>query len=65
MATQIHAAAARYAQSLYELASKEGGPVRVREVADELEQVCELARRDRRFAEFLGSPIVGAEHITD
>ena len=47
-----------YARSLYELAEQAGGRDKILEIADEIEQVCELARDDRGFREFLGSPIV-------
>ncbi len=47
-----------YARSLYELAEEAGGRDKILEIADEIEQVCELARGDRGFREFLGSPIV-------
>jgi F-type H+-transporting ATPase subunit delta len=47
-----------YARSLYELAEEAGGRDKILEIADEIEQVCELSRGDRGFREFLGSPIV-------
>jgi len=47
-----------YARSLYELAEAAGGRDKIVEIADEIEQVCELARGDRGFREFLGSPII-------
>ena len=47
-----------YARSLYELAQDAGGRDKILEIADEIEQVCELARGDRGFREFLGSPII-------
>ncbi len=47
-----------YARSLYELAQDAGGRDKILEIADEIEQVCELARGDRTFREFLCSPIV-------
>jgi F-type H+-transporting ATPase subunit delta len=47
-----------YARSLYELADEAGGREKILEVGQELEQICELARGDRAFREFLGSPIV-------
>ena len=52
------AVAGVYARSLYELAEAAGGRAKVLEVAEELEQCCELARADRSFREFLASPIV-------
>ena len=47
-----------YARSIYELAEEAGGRDKILEIADEIEQVCELARGGRGFREFLGSPIV-------
>ena len=47
-----------YARSLYELAQDAGGRDKIVEIADEIEQVCELARGNRGFREFLGSPII-------
>ena len=47
-----------YARSIYELAEEAGGRDKILEIADEIEQVCELARGDRGFREFLGSPII-------
>ncbi len=47
-----------YARSLYELAQEAGGRDKILEIADEIEQVCELARGGRGFREFLGSPII-------
>ena len=58
MATQTDAVARLYASSLYELADNAGGPDKVQEVGDELEQVCELARSDSSFREFLASPVI-------
>ena len=47
-----------YARSLYELAEQAGGPDKIEEVGQELEEICELTRADRGFREFLGSPII-------
>lgn len=58
MPTQTDALAGRYARSLFELARDAGGPEKIAELADELEQVSELARSDRGFGEFLASPII-------
>jgi F-type H+-transporting ATPase subunit delta len=58
MAVQTDAVAHVYARSLYELADEAGGEKKVTEIAGELEQICELARGDRTFAEFLASPII-------
>lgn len=58
MVTHADAAATVYARSLFDLAREAGGPNKISEVGDELEQVCELARADRSFREFLASPII-------
>ena len=58
MIRHTDALAGVYARSLYELAEDAGGRDKILEVADEIEQVCELARGDRAFREFLNSPIV-------
>ena len=50
-----------YAQSLFELAKDAGGNETILEVADELEQVVELARSNASFASFLDSPVVDAQ----
>jgi F-type H+-transporting ATPase subunit delta len=50
-----------YARSLFELASAAGGREKVMEVSDELEQLCDLARRERKFRDFLASPVVDRE----
>ncbi|HWB18698.1 MAG TPA: ATP synthase F1 subunit delta [Phycisphaerales bacterium] len=47
-----------YARSLYELASTAGGESKVNEIADELEQVCELLRGNRQLQEFFASPVI-------
>ena len=47
-----------YARSLFELATDAGGTDKLMEVADELEQICELAREDKKINLFLSSPIV-------
>lgn len=61
MATHADALALVYARSLYELADSAGGADKITEIADELEQVCELAREDGAFREFLGSPLVDGD----
>ena len=58
MATHTDTLARIYSRSLFELCEEAGGRDRVMEVADELEQVCELARMDTSFREFLASPLV-------
>ena len=58
MPTQIDSLAQVYARSLYELAETAGGQDKIVEIGDELEQICEVARKDQSFREFLRSPIV-------
>ncbi len=58
MAIHTDAIAQVYAKSLYELAHDAGGHDKIVELAQELEQICELARSDRMFLEFLASPII-------
>jgi F-type H+-transporting ATPase subunit delta len=58
MIRHTDAVAQVYARSLYELAEEAGGRDKIVEVAQELEQTCELARADRAFSAFLGSPII-------
>jgi F-type H+-transporting ATPase subunit delta len=58
MTTHTDALALVYARSLYELAEQAGGRDKIMELGDELEQICELTRGDRAFAEFLSSPII-------
>ena len=60
IARRADAVAGVYARSLYELADDAGGRAKVLEVAEELEQACELARGNRSFREFLASPIVNS-----
>ena len=61
MATHTDPLARIYARSLFELSEAMDDREKTLEVADELEQVCELARSDHAFREFLGSPLVEAE----
>ena len=49
-----------YAKSLFELADEAGGRDKILEVADELEQVCELIRGNAPFCEYLDSPVIDA-----
>ncbi len=58
MVTQANALASVYARSLFELAEQAGGHDKIAEVGDELEQICELTRADRKFRELLASPII-------
>ncbi len=65
MTRHTDALSAVYARSLYELAEEAGGRDKILEIADEIEQVCELARGDRGFREFLGSPIIDRSRRAD
>jgi F-type H+-transporting ATPase subunit delta len=55
---QTDALATVYAKSLFELASDAGGNDKIVEIADELEQVCELMRQNNEVRLFFASPIV-------
>ena len=61
MTAHTDAIAQVYARSLYELADQAGGRDKILEVGQEVEQICELARGNRGFREFLASPIVGVK----
>ncbi len=61
MAIHTDAIAQVYAKSLYELANDAGGREKIVELAEELDQICELARGDRTFREFLASPIINTK----
>ena len=50
-----------YARSLFELAMDAGGTEKLMEIADELEQICELAREDKKINLFLSSPVVDSK----
>jgi len=65
MATQTDTLSRIYASSLYELADEAGGRDKILEVADELEQVCELVRSDRQFREMITSPVIDVSRRTD
>jgi F-type H+-transporting ATPase subunit delta len=65
MATTTDALATLYARSLYELADQAGGREKIFEVASELEQICECARGNREFTEFLASPIIEKQRRGD
>ena len=58
MKANADALAKVYARSLFELATDAGGTDKLMEVADELEQICELAREDKKINLFLSSPVV-------
>ena len=58
MTAQTDALATVYAKSLFELASDAGGNDKVVEIADELEQICELMRQDKEVRLFFTSPII-------
>jgi F-type H+-transporting ATPase subunit delta len=61
MASQTDTIARVYARSLYELAQEAGGREKILEVTDELEQIGELTRSNKRFARFLESPVVDVQ----
>ncbi len=61
MAIHTDAIAQVYAKSLYELANDAGGREKIVELAEELDQICELARGDHTFREFLASPIINTK----
>jgi len=58
LSTHTDALANVYARSLFELATQGGGHDMVLEVADELEQICELTRQDRAISVFFSSPVI-------
>jgi len=47
-----------YAQSLFELAIDAGGHEKVLEIADEIEQICDLATSNQLISKFFASPII-------
>lgn len=58
---QPDAVARIYAQSLLELAEKQGGAEHIELIVGELGEIVELARGDAQFAEFLSSRVLPAE----
>jgi len=58
---QPDAVAQVYAQSLYELADKQGGQSQVEDTLGSLEAILELARSDKQFSEFLASRVLSAD----
>ncbi len=50
-----------YALSLFQLAEEADGNDKVLEIADELEQICELIRSNRELATFFASPVIDVE----
>ena len=58
MRAQTDTLARIYAQSLFDLSEAAGGREKILEVADELEQICELIREDASFREYLTSPVI-------
>jgi len=58
MPAQTDTLARIYARSLFDLCNDAGGRDKIMEVADELEQVCELVRSDAGFREYLDSPVI-------
>lgn len=59
--SQPDALARVYATSLFELAEAKGGREKVEKTLGELEEIVELARRDKRFNEFLSSRVLSSE----
>lgn len=47
-----------YARSIFDLSFERGGQARTEQVAGEVEAVLDIARRDKRFGEFLSSRIL-------
>jgi len=62
---QSDALAQVYAKSLFGLSQDAGGRDKIEEVSDELEQICELMRGDRKLREFLSSPIIDGHKRRD
>ena len=58
MNKQTDALANIYARSLFELATDAGGDEKVTEIADEIEQICELAVSNKEIGVFFSSPII-------
>lgn len=58
MPSHTDALSMTYARSLFQLAMAAGGQAKVSEVASELEQIIDAVRSDRRFGEFIASPII-------
>jgi len=56
--THADALANVYARSLFELATDDGGNDKILEVADELEQICELTRQHLEIGLFFSSPVI-------
>lgn len=63
--TTVDAVAFSYARALFQLADGAGGRAKLEEIADELEQILELVRSDRRFREFIVSPILDRQRRGD
>jgi F-type H+-transporting ATPase subunit delta len=62
---QSDALAHVYARSLFELCESQGGREKIEEIADELEQIVELARNDESFTEFLRSAILPVDERSE
>ena len=58
MNKQTDALANIYARSLFELAADAGGDEKVTEIADEIEQICDLISSNQELEKFLSSPII-------
>lgn len=58
MNKQTDALANIYARSLFELAADAGGDEKVTEIADEIEQICDLVSSNQELEKFFSSPII-------
>ena len=58
MNKQTDALANIYARTLFELATDAGGNEKVTEIADEIEQICDLISSNQELEKFLSSPII-------
>jgi len=54
-----------YALSLFQLAEEAGGTDKIMEIADELEQICELIRSNNELAAFFASPVIDVERRSE
>ena len=58
MNKQTDALANIYARTLFELATDAGGNEKVTEIADEIEQICDLISSNQELEKFFSSPII-------
>ena len=58
MNKQTDALANIYARTLFELATDAGGNEKVTEIADEIEQICDLISSNQKLEKFFSSPII-------